>query len=166
MRIEFSDDFPISRDTFVSEIFLYEDFANALHAHLGFKKRELLESRDDGDSVFRKIDFVSGEKLPWAARKLWGDYVGWTEELTYYKNDYRTKSVQIPTSMADRVDIQVEIRFEEIPSGTRRVTHVDVDVRVPVLGKKIASAMAENMRESFKTNVVYVNDYIKKHNLT
>lgn len=158
--------FSTDRKTYVDRIFLNEDFQNALHKHLKFKSRELLERVEDDDTLRLKMDFVSGEKLPFVARKLWGDNVGWVEDMVYFKSAHRCESKMTPTMLAKQVAISAQVTLTEpSPGKTLSTTEIQINVKVPVVGGAIAKKMCKDMASNLEESYAFTEKYLKKEGL-
>ena len=164
--IQSTHTFSVDRETYVDRIFLDEGFQNALHKHLKFKSRELLEREEGGETLRLKMDFVSGEKLPFVARKLWGDNVGWVEDMVYFKSGHRSESEMTPTMLAKQVKIFAEVTLTEpSPGKTKSTTEIQINVKVPVVGGAIAKKMCKDMADNLEESYAYTETYLKKEGL-
>jgi len=154
--------FEIPRDQFVDELFFSEEFNDAAHSHMKFKKREVLERSEDDDQRRMKIEYITSEKLPWVARKLFGhDDVGWIEELVFCKHKRQATITMRGHILADRITSTGVMTFHEHPGGrTRRTFDINVHVAVPAVGRAIEKKMLSDTEKNFGLMAAFTRSWI------
>ncbi len=159
--------FDVPRDTFVQEFFFGEEFNRSAHAHMRFKRRQVLEDHDEERRRAMRIEYVTSEKLPWVARKLFGHAdVGWIEELNYCKRSHQANITMIGHILADRIRSNGVMTFHEHPGGrTRRTFDIDVHVAVPAVGRAIEKKMLGDTRKNFDLMAAFTRCWIRDRRL-
>lgn len=162
MKILVEHTFDIPRDVFVEQVFFDDAFNEAVHAHMNFRARNVLERSEDDVQRCLTIEYITGEKLPWVARKLFGhDDVGWVEELRFDKAKWQAHITMRPHILADRFSSQGIMSFEALPDGrTHRTFAIDVTVSIPGVGKAIEKKMVADTEKNFATMVAFTEQWI------
>lgn len=167
-RIQVSDRYEVSRGTYLERLFFDDDYNQALHAHLDFQSRTIRERREDADSLFLRIEYISNQKVPWAVKKVFGDAaLSYVEDFNYDKAAYRLDTHLTPMVMANRIDSKgVMLFLEDGPGRCRRTYTIDVEVRVPVAGRAICERMKADVEASYAKVKAFTDRWIRDHELT
>ena len=167
MNLVVSDVFPVSRPTFVHRIFLDPAYNDALHTHLDFKSREVLEQRETPDGRVLRIRYTPNREIPRAIQKVVGSVdLGYEETLTFDAQAWEARTVLTAYTAADRIFSRGVTRFEALsPTSCRRTLDVEITVKVPVIGGLIARTMARDVRDSYERTRAFTLQYIRDHGL-
>lgn len=167
IRIHVSDRFAVSRDTFLDRLFFDDEYNRALHEHLDFRSRTIQERREDDATLWLRIEYISNQTLPWVVKKVFGDgALSYVEDFTFHKAEHRLDTHLTPRVMASRVDSRGVMTFvDEGPGRCRRDYTIDVEVRVPVAGGKIAERMKADVEASYRKVKGFTDRWIADHGL-
>jgi hypothetical protein len=139
---------------------LFQDF-------LGFTTYRVLEERTDPDGVIeRRVESTPKVELPAAARKIFGDSVGYIE-VGRYDPKLRKYFVQVLPKMAgDKVKSSTEIWAE--PLGDKRcerIVAVDNTVKVFGLGTLLEGFIEQQTRDLYARAADFTNRWIRDKGL-
>jgi hypothetical protein len=155
-------------DTFWSKVFFDAEFNRALFQdHLGFSNYRVLEERIDPDGVVhRKVASTPKVELPAAARKIFGDNLGYTE-IGRYDPSVRRYYVQgIPNIGAEKVKTHSEIWAEPVgDKRIERIVNVDNTVKVFGLGTLLEGFIEQQTRDLYARGAEFTNRWIREKNL-
>lgn len=164
MKITISHEFSTDPDTYWSEIFFNEEFNAALYRdHLGFPEYRLLEQKEEGDLVKRRVQVTPKQEAPAAIQKLLGGRFSYVEEGTFdrAKKVYRFRVT--PGSMADKIRAEGEMRAEKSGEGRmKRVLEMTVEVKVFGIGGMAEGFVSKSMQESYAQAAEFTNRWIAK----
>jgi hypothetical protein len=155
-------------DSFWGKLFFDPEFNRTLFLdHLGFTHYKVLEERTDADGVIhRRIDCTPKVELPAAARKIFGDSVGFIEEGRFDPKQ-RKYFVQVQPRMAgEKIKTTSEIWAE--PLGDKRCERVvvtDNTVKVFGLGTLIEGFIEQQTRDMYARAAEFTNRWIKEKGL-
>jgi hypothetical protein len=158
-------DMSCDADTYWEKCVLTEDYNKRLFLEgLKFQKYELLEQKDNGDTVTRRVKAEpEAANLPAVMKKVVGDSLGYTEEGSY---DRKTKVYTfrtIPAAFPDKVKIKGTMRCE--PTGEKkvvRVVEIDVDVKIFAVGGMIEERIVADIKQSYGKAADFTNVYVKE----
>lgn len=167
MKIQAVHYFDLPPDRFVELVFFNPEFNVALHDHLDFKSREVIERREDDDTVWQRVEFHTKQKLPWVARKLFGhDDVGWVEEMHFHKAQRKLETRLLPFMFEKRVHSSGVVTFEDDGNGgCKRVYDFDVSISLPAVGKAIAKKMAAETHDGIEKAAEFTRRWIAERRL-
>jgi len=167
MKASYSHTFNTDADTFWNKIFLDAAYNKALYLEgLKFPEYEVLEERDTGSSVVRRVRIVPKQDAPAAIQKLAGGRVAYTEEGTFDKNAKRYRFKVVTASMADKIQTSGEIRVE--PAGEkkiRRIIDMTFEVKIFGVGGMVESFIGKSMSESYDAAATFTNKWIAEKGL-
>ncbi len=112
--------------------------------------RELLEDRQAGAIRRRRTRMTSAAELPAVAQSVVG-----AKKLSYElieeinEADFAVRWEVKPDRIGDKVEARGSYRFAEAPGGAERTMLGTVTVRVPLVGGRIESAVAEELRAGY-----------------
>jgi hypothetical protein len=161
-------DVDCDEDTFWDKIVFEEGFNKQMYeGDMKFPSWKLLESKDNGDKITRKVfvDPPVGE-LPGPIKKVLGNSLAYTEEGTFDKKTKRYTFKVTPSAMADKAKIHGELWAEKIgDKKTRRMCKITVEVKVMLVGGMIEDRIVQDLKKSYDDSTIYTNKYIKEHGL-
>ena len=167
MRVTISHEFDTDPDTFWDKIFFDREYNEALFKRgLEFPEYEILESRDEGSRVVRRVRVVPKQEAPAAVQKLVGGRFSYVEEGTFDKATKRYAFRVVPSSMPDKVRTDGELRVESVgPKKLRRVVDMTIDVKIFGVGGIVEGFVSRSMQDSYAQAAAFTNKWIAEKNL-
>jgi hypothetical protein len=167
MKVTISHDFAIDPDTFWSKIFFDTDFNRALYIdHLGFPEWQVVEERDAGTEIVRRVRVTPKQDAPAVIKKLAGNSFSYTEEGRYDKAAKRYRFRVVPSAMADKFRTEGELRAEPLgEKQMRRVVEMTIDVKIALVGGTVESFVQKQTQESYAQAAAFTNRWIKDKGL-
>jgi len=131
---------------------------------LKFKSYELMERRDEGDTVVRKARAEPNTgSMPAAMKKAMGDSFGYVEEGTFDRKARRYTFRTIPAAFPDKVKIQGTMRCEAVgPKKIVRISEIQVDVKVFMIGGMIEDRIVDDIKRSYAKAAEFTNAWVKE----
>jgi hypothetical protein len=168
MDLEFKHELDCEGSTYWEKCVLTEEFNRRLYGEiLKFPKFELVEQKEDGDLVRRKVRIeppLTG--LPGPAKKVIGDRMSYLEEGTYDRKSGRYTFKVTPSTMPDKVKTAGEIWCEAIgEKKCRRIAKIHIEVKVFMVGGMIEDKIAADLRKSYDAAASFTNTYVREKNL-
>lgn len=164
MALLIRDDFAVDLDTFWNRVFLVEDYQRRNHVEgMGFRTYRLVrEDRQENGEITRVIQVDPGS-LPGLLQKVLGD-VGYTETGRFDPSRRRWNFTIQPAKVGDRIQVEGELWAEPTKEGVTRFCKVDVRVRLPGIGGRVAKAMEAMTRDNQSKSTVFTRRYIAELN--
>ncbi len=130
---------------------------------MGFRSYRLLsEDRQEDGRVERRIEVDPGS-LPGVLQKVLGK-VGYTETGRFDPTHGRWSFTVQPAKVGDRIQILGELWVEpRAGGGVDRFCEVDVQVRLPAIGRRVTAAMEQMTRENQAKSTAFTRRYIETH---
>jgi hypothetical protein len=151
--------------TYWDKCVLDDEYNKRLYlGELKFLSYELVEQRDEGETVFRKVRAEpKAGNMPAALKKAIGDSFGYTEEGTYDRKSKRYTFRTIPAAFSDKVKIQGTMQCEAIgPKRILRISDVRVDVKVFMIGGMIEERIVDDIKRSFSKAAEFTETWVKE----
>ncbi len=137
-----------TRDEFWRVLF-HPEYPAAVAKLTGVKSHELVELTDHGDRITRVIRSEPKRDLPAAVRKITGASLVYLEHSTLYKAEHRHEFRVELEKLQNRADIAGRYTVEEVEPGVvRRVGDATIEIKVPLLGKRIEKGVVEDLTSS------------------
>lgn len=155
-------------DTFWGKVFLDAEFNRTLFLDfLGFTTYRVLEERTEPNGVIhRRVECVPKVELPAAARKLFGDNVGFTEVGTFDPATKRYHVDVLPNFGGDKIKTTTDIWTEPLSEKRcERVVSVDTTVKVFGLGTLLEGVIEQQTRDSYARGAEFTNRWIREKGL-
>ena len=152
-------------DTYFAKVFFDPEFNKTLFLdHLAFTNYKLLDERTEPDGmIHRRVDCTPKVELPAAARKIFGDSVGFIE-IGRFDPTQKKYFVQVQPRMAgDKIKTTSEIWAE--PRGEKsceRIVVTDNTVKVFGLGTLIEGFIEQQTRDMYARAADFTNRWIKE----
>jgi hypothetical protein len=131
---------------------------------LKFRKYEVVEQRDTGDTIVRRVKAEPETgNIPGPVKKVFGDSFGYVEEGTFDKKDQRYEFHTSPAAFADKVKISGSLVCE--PLGDKRVnriTRVHIEVKVFMIGGMIEERIIADIKHSYAKAAELTNAWVKE----
>ena len=149
MKLKMVNEFACSPEV-LWDIFESPEFDQRLEEETGVR-REVLETRTEGDVEYKKLRCISLKEIPAMMKKALG-----TEQFEFEQENRldRTKGVlewKVNTPfLSDRVDAGGKTEVEAMEKGSRRIVTGDISIRLPIVGAKIEKKLSGNIEESYK----------------
>ncbi len=152
-------------DTYWEKCVLSEEYNKRLFMQeLKFKSYELLEQKDLGDKVTRRVRAEPQPgNMPGPMKKAVGDSLSYVEEGSYDRKTKLYTFRTIPAAFGDKVKIQGTMRCE--PAGEKksvRVTEVQVEVKIFVVGGMIEDRIKNDLKQSYAKAAEFTNAWVKE----
>jgi len=134
-------------------VFLDADFIAGLAALPKLGSPELLDQRQEGDTVTQRVRYRFGGALSSAVTRVIDPAkLVWVEEVVFDLTTHTAPFRILPENYADRLRCQGTYRFEaDGPDRSRRLAEGELTVRFPLVGGKveraIVSGLADQARE-------------------
>jgi hypothetical protein len=157
--------FDISQETFWERCFLDESFNDRLFREgLGFREYELIEARQDGERLHRRVRTTPKADAPKVVQKLLGGEFSYLEQGVFDGEKY-TFDV-IPSVMADRIKIRGEIRTESKgEEAMERVCSMQISIKIFGVGRVVEAFVDETTRANYEKGAQFIRSYISEQGL-
>jgi len=166
MRVTISNDVNTDAETFWSRIFFDPEYNQALYKSLGFPEAEVLEQRDDGGAIIRRVRVVPKNDAPAPIRKLVGDRFSYVEEGRFDKATKRFQFRVVTSAMADKIKTEGEMRAEVVgPKLMKRVTEMTIDVKIFGIGGMVEGFVSKSTQDSYAQAAAFTNRWIAEKGL-
>lgn len=164
MRITVSDAFdaPIGR---VEEAVLSDGYQEMLSDLPNVAEREVREQKAGAKGrVHRVIYYKFGGTLPGpAAAVVGGETVSWDEESDW-NPDTHTWDITIKPHVAqDKFSATGTMAFIEDGETTVRRVEVDVEVKVPFVGRLVEKVIADGMKQTMQAEADKLREYLENN---
>jgi hypothetical protein len=122
----------------------------------------LLEQQDQGDKLRQRVRYrFVGELSPVVTAIIDPSRLTWVEDTTLDRSTHRTTWEIQPDNYANLLQASGDIAL--VPTGadtTERRVDADVNVRVPLLGRKAEAAIVSGLREHAALEADMVNRWV------
>jgi hypothetical protein len=152
-------------DTYWEKCVLAEDYNQRLfYDGLKFKSYELVEQKDLGDTVTRRVKAEpKPANLPGPIKKAIGESFGYTEEGTYDRKAKVYTFRTIPGGFPDKVKIHGSMRCESIgEKKVTRITEIHVDVKIFMIGGLVEDRIVADIKDSYAKAAEFTNAWVKE----
>jgi hypothetical protein len=118
--------------------------------HARLRESEILDWRDDGATIRRRIRMIPHRELPLVIRKLTGATLEYIEESVFHRAENRVDIRVVPTLLTDRVLIAAEYKVTACaPDRLLRTFAGTISVNVPIVGKTIEKLVIDDVAKSY-----------------
>ena len=147
------------------ELFFDDQFnVDMYEGGLGFPKCEVVEKRDDGQTLYRRMNMVPKPDLPAALIKVIGDRVGYQETGTWVRSAGEWRWQLHLAAFGEKVRVEGTMRLEPHGDGhCRRITPFEVEAKVFGIKKIVERAAADNVVKGWNGSAAWINEYLAKH---
>lgn len=153
-------------ETYWSKVIFNQQFNESLFKdHLKFPGYTVLESKDLGDKIVRKVqvDPPVGN-LPGPVKKVVGDRLSYTENGTFDKAAKKYSFTVTPSTMADKTKVSGELWTEKAGDNKLvRRCRMTVEVKVFMVGSMIEERIMDDLKVSYDKGASYTNEWLKKN---
>ena len=168
MRYTIKQTIETDSDTFWNKLFFDTEFNRSLFVDfLGFTTYRVLEERTDPDGTrHRRVECAPKVELPAAARKIFGDKLGYIEVGRFDPVARRYYVEAIPNVSADKVKTSTEIWLEPVgDKRVERIVNVDNSVKMFGLGTLLEGFVEQQTRDSYSRGAEFTNRWIREKGL-
>ncbi len=156
----------LDEDAFWSKIVFDETFNRLLYVdHLAFVGWSLLEQRDTGSEIVRRVRVEPNvQGMPAAVKKVLGDRLSYTEEGTFSKATKRYAFRITPSALVEKTKVSGEMWCEGLGDGRiARFCKMSVAVNVFLIGSMVEERILADLRSSYDRGTAFANDYIARN---
>lgn len=130
---------------------------------LGFPSCKIVEHRDDGKVVHRRMAMIPKVELPGPVAKLVGDKVGFEEIGDWVRSEGVFRWKMVLAAFGDKVRVAGEMRVVEHGAGKcRRLVDFEVEAKVFGIGKVIESTAADNTIDGWNRSAKWINQWLAR----
>ncbi|KIG14887.1 hypothetical protein DB30_06269 [Enhygromyxa salina] len=131
---------------------------------LGFPSCKIVERRDDGDKLFRRMAMIPKLEMPKAVAKLVGDRVGYEESGDWIRSEGVYRWRLLLAAFGEKLRVAGTMRLVAHGDGhCRRVVEFEVDANMFGIGKLVENTAAQNTLEGWNNSAKWINSYLKDH---
>ncbi|GAB4300220.1 MAG: hypothetical protein Kow0090_15650 [Myxococcota bacterium] len=160
MRLHIENEFDISADRLV-ELLLDDGFERGLWDSIGFSDVEILELKKEEGRRYRKAKVTPQTELPGFLKKVVGGASGYYEITDW---DIKKRVNKWKTYLSEKmpgVNIAGDFFVEDLGGGRcKRVVDGEVDVKLPLIGKKIEEFLIKETEKSYEKINAYIKHWI------
>lgn len=114
--------------------------------HLG--GGELLQRTDDGDTVRLRVRWAFTAPLsPAVTAVVARERLTWVEDAVLDRRTHRSRFVILPDHYPDRLQCEGAVTLHQVGDHTQRVTEGTLEVRFPLVGRRVAQAIVSGLRD-------------------
>ena len=123
---------------------------------------EVIERRDDGNTVHMRVRYAFSGDLPSAARRVLDPAkLTWVNELTVHSTEQRTEFRMVPDYYRNKIRFDGRYRFEADRGETVQVIEGDLVVRYPIVGPLVERAILTGMREHLQQEAEFLAQWAR-----
>ena len=162
MKLHVRHEYPCSPERFW-EMYWHDSFDAVLDANSD-AKRELIEMKDEGGVLYRRLRFTPNRTLPKPVAKILGsDKLVYEQENFWHKADSIMKWKVLPTVLPGK--IRAEGTFEVTPQGSGCVQEVrgDIEVNIRFIGGQVEKAVVEQVEKAYVKIAEAGRQWLKDH---
>jgi hypothetical protein len=131
---------------------------------LKFRSYEVLEHKDMGDTIVRRVKAEPQvPNLPAPVKKVLGDSFGYVEEGTFDKKAQRYTFRTIPAAFPEKVKIEGSMTCE--PLGDKRIARIakmHVEAKVFMIGGMVEERIIADIKHSYAKAAELTNIWVKE----
>jgi hypothetical protein len=128
---------------------------------VGVRGFEIIELSDNGDEVVRILEVSPARDLPGFIRKLTGASLRYTETSRLDRRSGIATTEVVPATLSGRVELRGTHRLEPVDADhVRRVFTGTIAARVPLVGKRIETAVLADMEKSYATGAALTQSFM------
>lgn len=156
------DEFNCSADTFWEKYLLDDGFNERLNPHIGIKRREVLEKREQGDELYRKIKNHPAQEAPAILQKAIGSDMSYVEESWFNR---KTKNYHYKvTSGAAGKKLDFTGVIKVTPLGENRCVReltAQITVNIMLVGGTVEGLLGKQVEDGFKAAAKLIQQEIQ-----
>lgn len=146
------------------KVFLDKAFNEHLYREaLGFPAFTILDQREDGDRVIRKVTGTPKVNMPAPVAKLLGPSFDYTEEATLDRKTGVWRWTMKTSVMTDKLRQEGSMRLEPIgDKQVRRVADLLIEAKVFGIGGLIESSAEKELRNGWDKSADVMNRWLRE----
>jgi hypothetical protein len=146
------------------ELYFDNDFTIEMYERgLGFPSCKILERRDDGKTVHRRMALIPKLEMPAAVAKLVGDKVGSEEIGDWVRSEGVFRWRMLLAAFGDKLRLEGTMRV--VPHGAdhcRRIVDFELEAKMFAVGKLIEGTAADNTIVGWNNSAQWINKYLAR----
>jgi hypothetical protein len=161
--ITISDEFDCSADTYWEKFMFDDAFFERLNPFIQMKKREVIEKKENGPELYRKIKNTPAMELPGVVSKVIGSDASYFEESWFNKTTKAYRYQVTSAAAGKRLDFQGTVTI--VPLGEkkcRREMRANVKVDVMFVGGAIEDHLAKQVTDGYRAATKLTREEITK----
>jgi hypothetical protein len=132
-------------------------------AEMGYPSYRVLERRDDGERLWRRIEITPKVHLPEAVRQIVGPALTFVEEGELDGARYRFRFVAPAGRFAaDKATSEGVIHAERAEGGTKRVLDLNCEIRLFGVGRMLEAAATKIAQDAYNGQAAAWNALLAK----
>ena len=142
-------------------VLMSEEFSIASYAHMG-ANRELLSKEDKDGKTLLSLKITLQNELPSVAAKVIGSSkLSWIQDQIL---DHSSRSMKwrIKIPSAEKITAQGSFHIKENGDYSVRIVEGDVNVNIPLLGKKIEKHVCTQLENSYEKSALFSQEWLQK----
>jgi hypothetical protein len=146
------------------ELYFDNDFNVEMYERgLGFPSCKILERRDDGKTLHRRMAMIPKLEMPAAVAKIVGDKVGFEEIGDWVRSEGVFRWRMLLAAFGDKVRVEGTMRVVERGAGhCRRLVDFEVEAKMFAVGKLIEGTAADNTIDGWNKSAKWINSYLAR----
>jgi hypothetical protein len=145
------------------ELYFDNDFNVEMYERgLGFPSCKILERRDDGKTVHRRMALIPKLEMPAAVAKIVGDKVGSEEIGDWVRSEGVFRWRMLLAAFGDKLRLEGTMRVVAHGAGCRRIVDFEVEAKMFAVGKLIEGTAADNTIEGWNNSAKWINGYLAR----
>ncbi len=149
MKLQLTQAFPCTPAQ-MWEILHCDEFEQLLHERSGVTRETLRDETIDGVRYIEQ-SIITDKEIPGPMRRAAGmDFITYVQisEINFATNVMKWRV--IPPTLKDRINISGETRARATATGCDRIIDGVVEIKVPLLGRKMERALVEGTLETYQ----------------
>jgi len=162
MKVTISHEFACDPQTFWDKLFFNAEYNQALYkTELQFPQYEVLEEKDEGSSIVRRVRVTPKQEAPAAIQKLVGGAFSYVEEGRFDKAAKRYTFKVVPGTLAEKIRSEGELRAEPVgPKRMRRVVDMTIEVKIFGVGGMVEGFVSKSTQDVYARAAAFTNRWI------
>jgi hypothetical protein len=145
------------------KLFFHEPYNLELYERIGVKERKVLQHDEDDEKIRFSLRIMPKRDLPSVIKKIVGGDLGYTETSTYWKAKSLIDVRIEPTLLKERTKIHATYTVKPTAPGRfRRTFEGDIDVDLPLVGRKVEATVLDDMKKSYDVAAQVTAEWLKK----
>lgn len=162
-QLVIADEFDCSVETYWEKYMLDEAFFDRLNPLIQIKKREVLDRKENGPELYRKIKNTPSMELPGIVSKVIGSDASYIEE-SWFNRTTKAYRYQITSPAAGkRLDFQGTVAITPLGENRcRREMRANIKVDVMLVGGQIENHLAKQIEDGYRAATKLTREDIAK----
>lgn len=146
------------------ELYFDSDFNVEMYERgLGFPSCKVIERREQGEHLIRRMVMVPKIDMPGPVAKLVGDKVGFEERGDWNRNEGVFRFKLILAAFGDKARIDGEMRLAPHGEGyCRRIVDFEVEVEMFGVGGMIEKTVMDSNIDGWNRSAKWINEYLAR----